>query len=323
MPHDLATTEPPQPMPVAQGHLDVGQGHRLAWWEYGASDGLPVVMLHGGPGAGSSPATVQGLDLTRWRVLRFDQRGCGESVPHAATEHNTTARLIDDLEALRTHFGVERWAVMGHSWGSCLALAYAQAHPERVTALRLSGVFTARRAEVDWWFHGVRALFPDHWREFANHVPEAERGDLLAAYHRRLMDPDPVVHLPAALALRGFSARTQTFRPDPAHIARLTEPARALAVSRLFTQYCAHGAWLEEGQLLREVERIRQIPAAIVQARYDVVTPAVTAFDLHEAWPECEFQIVNDGNHTTGEPEVCEALAAAAAGLAARLGSMA
>ncbi|MDJ0389428.1 prolyl aminopeptidase [Roseomonas sp. E05] len=316
----IPTLDSPLPDPVAAGHLDVGQGHRLAWWEYGRADAPPVVFLHGGPGAGSNPSVLRSLDLSQWRVLRFDQRGCGDSTPHASTEANTTAHLVADLERLRAHFGVPAWAVMGHSWGSCLGLAYAQAHPERVTALRLSGIFTARKQEVAWWFHGVRSLFPDHWAEFAAHVPEAERGDLLAAYHRRLMNPDPAVHIPAGIALRGFSARTQTFRPDPAHIANLTEPAKALAVSRLFTDYCMHGAWLEEGQLLREVGRIRHIPAAIVQARYDVVTPAVTAFELHQAWPEADFTIVNDGNHTTGEPEVHAALYTAAARLRERIG---
>lgn len=313
-------TQPGHPeSPVRRsGHLDVGQGHSLAWWEHGRPDGPPVVILHGGPGAASSPAALRSLDPGHWRIIAFDQRGCGDSTPHASLEANTTWHLVEDLEALRRHFGLEAWTVAGHSWGSCLALAYAQTHPERVRGLRLSGIFTARRPEVAWWFHGVRALFPDHWAEFAAQVPEAERGDLLAAYHRRLIDPDPAVHLPAALALRGFSARTQTFRPDPVHVARLTEPDRALAVARLFTHYCTHGAWLQEGQLLRGVAAIRAIPAEIVQARYDVVTPVVTAFELHQAWPEAGFTLVNDGNHTTTEPEVLAALCAAAERLARR-----
>lgn len=306
----------PETPPFAQGRLAVGDGHEMAWWQAGAPDGLPVVFLHGGPGGGSQPSARRSFDPARFRIVQYDQRGCGESTPHATLEANTTQHLIGDLERLRQHLGLARWMVAGSSWGSCLALAYAQAHPDRVLALRVSGVFTCRRSEVAWWWHGIRNLFPDRWADFAAHVPEAERGDLLHAYHRRLTDPDPAVRLAAALALRTYSAWTQTFRPDPAHVAKLTEPARALAIARIFTEYCVQGGFLAEGQLLAGMGAIRHIPGAIVQARYDVVTPAVTAWELHEAWPEAGFRIVNDANHVTSEPDMEAALTAASLALA-------
>ncbi len=269
--------------PFASGRLALGGGHEIAWWQAGRPDGLPVVLLHGGPGSGTNPALQASFDPARFRIIQFDQRGCGESTLHAETRANTTRHLIADLETLRQHLGLARWVVVGSSWGSCLGLAYAQAHPGRVLALRLSGVLTARQSEIAWWFHGVRHIFPDHWAAFAAHVPEEERGNLLAAYHRRVMDPDPAVHMPAAIALRTFSAWTQTFRPDPAHVAQLTQPYAAVPLSRLFCHYCANGAFMAEGALLAGAHRLRQIPGAIVQARYDMVTPAVTAFELHEA----------------------------------------
>jgi proline iminopeptidase len=311
---DLAQGFPETP-PFAAGRLAVGEGHEIAWWQSGAPDGLPVVFLHGGPGGGTQASARRSFDPARFRIVQFDQRGAGESTPHASVEANTTAHLVADMERLRAHLGVARWMVAGSSWGSTLALAYAQAHPDRVLALRLSGVFTFRRKEVAWWWEGIRTLFPERWADFAAHVPQAERGDLLAAYHRRLLDLDPAVHMPAAIALRTYSAWTQSFRPDPAHVTRLTEPRAALAVARLFTHYCANAGFMAEGALIAGVERIRHIPAAIVQARYDVVTPPVTAWELHQAWPEAALRFVNDANHVTTEPEMTAALCAAALAL--------
>lgn len=277
--------------------LPVGDGHELHVELSGNPDGIPAVFLHGGPGGGTKPAQRRTFDPATFRIVTFDQRGAGRSRPSAELAGNTTQTLIADLERIREHLGIERWLVTGGSWGSCLGLAYGQAHPERCLGFRLHGIFMAERAEIDWWFHGSRTIFPDHWEIFANFVPEAERSDLLGAYYRRLTGPDREQQLAAAVALRTFSGNTQTFLPDAEHVAALTEPEAALALARIFTHYCVNGAFLEPGQLLRDVSRIRHLPAEIVQGRYDIVTPMCTAWRLKTAWPEARFTIVTEANH--------------------------
>jgi proline iminopeptidase len=238
----------------------------------GAPDGLPALVLHGGPGGGVRPASRRTFDPARFRVVLFDQRGCGRSTPSGALEDNTTQALIADIEAIRVHLGVERWLVAGGSSGGCLALAYAQAHPERCLGLRLHGIHLGEAESTRFWFQDIGRLFPDAFEDFAGHVPAAERADLLTAYHRRVMDPDPEIHLPAALALRRFSARTQTLPPSVAHLAALAEPQAALTMARLFTHYSVNRGFLPEGALLAGAERIRHPPCEIVQGCYDVVT---------------------------------------------------
>lgn len=287
----------PSGEPYRSLRLAVGEGHELLVEESGNPDGIPAVFLHGGPGAGSKPVQRRSFDPAAFRLVTFDQRGAGRSQPSAALAGNTTQALIADLERIRSHLGIERWLVAGGSWGSCLGLAYAQAHPERCLGLRLHGIFLAEPAEIDWWFHGSRTIFPDHWEAFAGFVPEGERGDLLRAYHRRLTGPDAELQLAAAISLRSFSGRTQTFLPDEGHVAALTEPAAALALARIFTHYCVNGAFLEPGQLLRDIARIRHLPCEIVQGRYDIVTPMCTAWRLKSAWPEARFTIVTQANH--------------------------
>lgn len=299
--------------------LLVGEGHELHIERHGTRGAIPTVILHGGPGGGLSHAALDGFDLDRHDIVLFDQRGAGLSTPFAEVRGNTTKDLIADLEAIRAQFDFDVWMVAGGSWGSCLGLAYAQAHPDRVSALRLHGIFLARPSEIRWWFHGVAHVFPDHWSEFARHVPEDERDDLLRAYHTRLMSPDHDVALSAAWHLRNFSARTQTFGPDAAHVARLLEsPGRYLPVARLFTHYCMNHAFMPEGALLAGIDRIRHIPAEILQGRYDMVTPMTSAWDLHQAWPEARFEIVTFANHTAS-PDMLVAQRAASDRLAERI----
>ena len=283
--------------PYATHRVEVDAPHVLYVEECGNPDGIPVVFLHGGPGGGTKPVQRQTFDPARYRIVLFDQRGCGRSTPAAELDGNKTSALVADIERIRETLGIEDWMVAGGSWGSLLALTYAIAHPGRCRALRLHGIFMGRPQEVNAWFEGIGRLFPDAYEGFAAHVPEAERGDLLAAYHARLTDPDPEVHMPAALSLRGFSARTQTFLPSPAHVGALTAPGSVLQVGRLFTQYCANGFFLPENHVLENVDRFRHIPAEIVQGRYDVVTPMRTAWDLHRAWPEARFTLVPLANH--------------------------
>lgn len=293
--------------------------HEIHIERWGTPGGIPTVFLHGGPGAGLSQAAIQGFDLSRHDLILFDQRGCGKSTPLAGYHDNTTQHLIGDMEAIRAHFGFGRWMVAGGSWGSFLSLAYAQAHPDRVTALRVHGIFLAGQSDIDWWFLGVRQVFPDLWEEFASLVEPQERDDLLKAYYRRLTGPDERLAQEAAWRLRNFSARSQTFEPDEAHIARLlSAPEKYIPVARLFTHYCIHRGFLPEGEILQKIDRIRAIPAEIVQARYDMVTPVASAWSLHKAWPEAGFEICTLSNHTAS-PQMMDRLRAAADRLADRV----
>jgi proline iminopeptidase len=267
------------------------------------------VFLHGGPGAGCSPDHRRQFDPARYDILLFDQRGCGRSTPYASLEANTTWHLVADIERLREMSGVERWMVFGGSWGSTLSLAYAQTHPERVTELVLRGIFTFRRTELDWLYrYGASEIFPDKWQEFLAPIPEAERDDLVAAYHRRLTDPDRAVQLAAAKAWSKWEAETVTLLPSPEVIAQHTSDDYAIAIARIENHYMVHRGWLEEGQLIAGAERLRAIPGAIVQGRYDCCTPPSAAWDLHRAWPEAELNIVPDGGHLFSEPGILDGL---------------
>lgn len=296
--------------PYDTGMLLVGDGQRIHWEVSGNPDGKPVVFLHGGPGAAVSSWQRQFFDPEKYRIVLFDQRGCGKSTPHASQpaadlRFNTTAYLIADMELLRKNLGIEKWQVFGGSWGSALALAYAQAHPGAVTELVLRGIFTLRRAELEWFCDGGAAvLFPDLWEEFIAPIPVLERNRMTEAYHRRLSDPDPSVHVPAAVAWAKWEASIITLRPDPEVVAAMTEPAAAVALARIENHFFLHRGWLDEGQLIAGVDRIRHIPAVIVQGRYDVGTPMMTAWDLHRAWPEAEFIVVDDAGHAASEPGI-------------------
>ncbi|TQJ30574.1 prolyl aminopeptidase [Microbacterium sp. SLBN-146] len=303
--------------PYETGELIAGEGNRLYWEQSGNPDGKPVVFLHGGPGAGTSTWHRRFFDPERYRIILFDQRGCGRSTPHASDpsadlRHNTTWHLVADIELLRRNFGIDRWQVFGGSWGSALALAYAQSHPDVVSELIVRGVFTLRRSELEWFYEGgASAVFPDEWEEFIAPIPVLERGHLIEAYHRRLVDPDPAVHVPAGIAWSKWEASTLTLRPDPDLVAGMTEPVAATAFARIENHYFLHGGWFDEGQLIAKAGVLRDIPGTIVQGRYDMCTPAMTAWDLHRAWPEAEFVMVPDAGHAAFEPGIAHALRAA------------
>ena len=303
--------------PTQTGELLVGDGQRVYWEQSGNPDGKPVVFLHGGPGAGTSPWHRRFFDPDVYRIILFDQRGCGRSTPHASDpdadlRFNTTWHLVADIELLRRNLGIDRWQVFGGSWGSALALAYAQSHPDAVSELVLRGVFTLRRHELEWFYEGgASVIFPDLWEDFVAPIPVLERSRMIEAYHRRLTDPDPAVHRPAGVAWTTWEASTLTLYPDPDLVASMAEPDAAVAFARIENHYFVHEGWFREGQLIEDAGRIRHIPAVIVQGRYDVCTPIMTAWDLHRAWPEADLVVVPDASHSATEPGIAAALRAA------------
>ena len=300
----------PEIEPYASGMLDVGDGHELYWERCGTPGAKPVVFLHGGPGAGAGPAHRRQFDPAKYDILLFDQRGCGRSTPHASLQANTTWHLVADIERLRAMADIEKWMVFGGSWGSTLSLAYAQTHPDRVTELVLRGIFLFDQYELDWLYRegGASSLYPDKWEEFLAPIPEAERGDLVAAYNRILTGDDPVHQLEAAKAWSKWEGETVTLLPRPEVIADFSEPSKAIAIARIENHYMINKGWLEEGQLLRGAEKLRGIPGVIVQGRHDCCTPPRAAWALHKAWPEAELNIVPDGGHLFNEPGVLDGL---------------
>lgn len=310
----------PEVEPHQSGLLDVGDGQRIHWEVSGNPHGKPVVFLHGGPGGGTTADHRRFFDPAAYRIVLFDQRGCGRSTPHVADGAdlavNTTAHLVADIESLRTHLGVQRWQVFGGSWGSTLALAYAQAHPHRVTEMVLRGIFLLRRSEIDWYYNGgASALYPDLWEQFVAAVPVSERdGDLVEAYHRLLHSDDPEVALAAAVAWSSWEGATSTLLPTPEHVERNAEPRFALAFARIENHYFRHHGFLDENQLLRNIAAVASIPAVLVQGRYDVVCPATSAWALHRAWPSSRLVIVDDAGHAASEPGITHHLVEATDG---------
>ncbi|MBL8699457.1 MAG: prolyl aminopeptidase [Alphaproteobacteria bacterium] len=297
--------------PFASGFLAVDSIHRIYWEESGNPAGIPVLFLHGGPGAGATPAHRRFFDPAVYRIVIFDQRGSGRSTPHGEVRANTTPLLVADIERLRRERGIDRFVLFGGSWGSTLALAYAQAHPECVRGLVLRGIFLSRESELEWFLYGMRTVFPEAWRAFAEFLPPAERRDLLTSYHRRLVDPDPAIHMPAARAWSTFEGSCSTLMPSMETVASFGEDHKALGLARIEAHYFINGSFLREGQLLEDVGRIREIPAVIVQGRYDMVCPIVSADDLARAWPEAQYTIVPDAGHSAMEPGIRAALVGA------------
>jgi proline iminopeptidase len=301
----------PEIDPYAVGRIAVDPIHTLYWETCGRHGGVPIVFLHGGPGGGCLPHHRRFYDPTFWRIVLVDQRGAGRSTPVAEITANTTSHLIADLERVRQHLGIERWLVFGGSWGSTLALAYAEAHPERCLGLVLRGIFLARPQEIDWFLHGMRAIFPEAWRAFAEFLPAAERDDLLGNYYRRLVDRDPAVHLPAARAWDGYEGACSTLLPGTEPAPKFDSDAQALAIARIEAHYFVHRAFLDDDELLANLGRIRHLPCTIVQGRYDIVCPPVTADALARAWPEAEYIVVPDAGHSVREPGITRELVAA------------
>jgi proline iminopeptidase len=295
--------------PYATGVLDVADGHAIAWELSGNPRGWPAVVLHGGPGGGRTPDHRRLFDPARWRVLLFDQRGCGGSRPHASLKANTTWHLVADIERLREMAGAERWLVLGGSWGCALALAYAQTYPERVSALVLRGVFTGRQCEVAWLVSdGAPRFFPEQWEHLVALVPDEGHQDILGAYRMLLTSPDRGVRLVAARRwCRWERAISVLSAAEPAHPDPVDEDA-ALALAEISVHYFAHGCFLREGQLLADAGRLAGIPGVLVQGRYDAVTPPRTAFELHRAWPGSELIIVSDAGHASSEPGLTHSL---------------
>ena len=305
--------------PHRDGFLEVDHGHRLYWEECGNPSGLPVVFLHGGPGSGCEPWHRRFFDPARYRIVLFDQRGSGRSTPHAGLEANTTGDLIADIERLRELLGIGRWVVFGGSWGSTLGLAYAEAHPDRVIGLVLRGIFLCRSRDVQWFYQsGADRVFPEAWADYLAPIPMEERGDLVAAYHRRLTDPDLAVRETAARAWSVWEGSTSCLRPNPDVLAHFAEPSVAVSLARIECHYFMHGSFLGPDQLLREAPRLAGIPGYIVHGRYDVVCPVEQAVALHQAWPSADLQIVPDAGHSAAEPGIARRLVAATDALADR-----
>eukprot|EP01037_Dinobryon_pediforme_P026049 gene26049-28433_t len=299
----------PEIEPYQTGMLYVGDGHTLYYERCGTPGATPAVFLHGGPGGGISPSHRRLFDPARYDVLLFDQRGCGRSTPHAALEANTTWHLVDDIERLRAMVGVERWLVFGGSWGSTLALAYAETHPARVSALILRGIYTATPAELAWYYQfGVSEMFPDKWAGFVAPIPPAERGDMIQAYRRVLTGDDESAKLEAAKAWTIWEGETITLLPDPAMREAFQDGHFALAFARIENHFFAHNAWLEDGQLLRDAGRLAGIAGTIVHGRYDMPCPARYAYALHQAWPEADFHLIECAGHAYSEPGILDQL---------------
>lgn len=318
-PTDRAQRKPLYPplSPYFNMMLEVGDGHTLHVEECGRADGLPALALHGGPGGGSSPLMRRFFDPDRYRTVLFDQRGCGRSTPHSELRANTTQHLVADIETIRKHRGIDKWVVYGGSWGSTLALAYARAHPDRVLGLILRGIFLGSKAELDWFYReGANALFPDAWDALTERLSSAEREDVLAAYHARLLNPDQSARQDDADAWAAWESSLIALLPDGS--APATD-ARNDAISRIETHYFVNNCFFErDAELLLDVDRYNHLPGVIIQGRYDVITPARTAWALSKAWPKAQFEFVPDAGHSAGEAGVADAIIRAADAFADR-----
>jgi len=300
----------PEIEPYQHGFLKVSPVHEIYFEQSGNPDGRAVVFVHGGPGGGTEPFQRRFFDPATYRIILFDQRGAGKSRPKGSLEDNTTGHLVADMERLREELGIDRWVVFGGSWGSTLGLAYAEGHSDRVRGIILRGIFLVRPKEIAWFYQeGASFLFPDAWEKYLEPIPPPERGDLVAAYYRRLTSEDAAVRLRAARAWSLWEGSTSRLLPDPKLIARFGSDSFAEAFARIECHYFVHGSFLRQPeQLLDDVQRIRHIPGVIIQGRYDVVCPAISAWELHRRWPEAEYHVVPDAGHSAMEPGTIDRL---------------
>ncbi|WP_018857397.1 prolyl aminopeptidase [Rhizobium sp. 42MFCr.1] len=299
----------PEIEPYASGHLDVGDGHKIYWERSGTAGAKPAVFLHGGPGGGFSPSHRRLFDPALYDVLLFDQRGCGKSTPYADLNANTTWHLVADIERLREMAGVEKWQIFGGSWGSTLALAYAETHPERVSELVVRGIYTLTKAELDWYYQfGVSEMFPDKWERFIAPIPPEERHEMMLAYNRRLTGADRSVALEAAQAWSIWEGETITLLPEKSTSGKFEDADFAYAFSRIENHFFVNAGWMDEGQLLRDAYKLKDIPGVIVHGRYDMPCPAKYAWLLHKAWPQAEFHLIEGAGHAYSEPGILDQL---------------
>jgi proline iminopeptidase len=295
--------------PYATHTIEVSDGHRLYIEECGADDGIPVVFVHGGPGAGCETWHRRFFDPKIYRIILFDQRGCGRSVPHAALEGNTTGQLVGDMESIRTRLGVEQWVVFGGSWGSTLGLVYAETHPARVLGLILRGIFLCRPRDIHWFYQdGASFLLPDYWNDYLHPIPEDEHGNLVEAYYRRLTGDDELVRMAAAKSWSLWEARASTLLPRASVVEHFVNTHTALSLARIECHYFMHDSFLEPDQILNNAGRLQGIPGVIVHGRYDVVCPVEQAWELHKSWPDARLQIIPDAGHSAIEPGIVDAL---------------
>ncbi len=294
--------------PFSAGMLKLDSTHRMYWEQSGRSDGIPVLFLHGGPGAGASSVHRRFFDPEVFRVVIHDQRGAGRSTPRGELRENTTWHLVQDIETLRTTLGIEQFLLFGGSWGSTLALAYAEAHPERCLGFVLRGIFLGRKTEIDWFLNGMQKVFPEAWTTFMSALPEPERASPLTSYYRRLLDPDPAIHLPAARAWSRYEGACSTLMPSPETVASFGEEAMAYSLARIEAHYLINDNFLENDALLDSLHRITHLPCTIVQGRYDMICPIKTAHELHQSWPGSRLVVVPDAGHSAMDPGTRAAL---------------
>ncbi|UYZ84762.1 prolyl aminopeptidase [Entomomonas sp. E2T0] len=310
----------PEIKPYATHKLAVQSPHVLYIEESGSMTGLPVLFLHGGPGGGCDENSARFFDPTIYRIITFDQRGCGRSTPYASLENNTTWDLVADIELIRKELAIDKWVVFGGSWGSTLALAYAQTHPERVLGLILRGIFLCRPTEIEWFYQkGASYLFPDYWEDYIAPIPEVERGDLVQAFYKRLTGTDEIAQLNAARAWSGWEGSTITLAPNPKITQSFLETKKALAMARIECHYFINNAFLEPNQLLRDMDKIAHIPSIIVHGRYDVICPLDNAWQLHKLWPNSELNIIRESGHSAFEVGTVDALVKATHAMAEKL----
>ncbi len=309
LPSERRTPYPPIE-PYNSGTLEVSDLHTIYFEECGNPEGKPVLLVHGGPGGGSNPSMRRLHDPEAYRIILFDQRGCGRSTPHACLEDNTTWALVADMERIREHLNIDRWQLLGGSWGSTLSLAYAQTHPERVTELVLRGIFTLRRKELLWFYQsGASEIYPDAWENYLAPIPEGERDDMIAAYHKRLTGDDAAVRAQAAKAWSVWEGSTLSLLEDPGRVSRFNSEHFALAFARIECHYFVNGGFFDsDDHLIANAGILRDIPGVIVQGRYDVVTPATTAWALSKSWPQAVLKIVPDAGHSASEPGIVDQL---------------